>query len=81
MFSGMFKKKVRVVHLTLPLLHHLKINNNNQMGTFVSCLQEDLSAPSELSGSTDNLSVNSNTKVKFVKASPYIKHTNSVLIL
>lgn len=29
-------------------------------------LQDDLSAPSELSGSTDNLSVNTNTKVKWM---------------
>ena len=36
---------------------------------FVSCLQEDLTAPSELSGSKDNLSVN--TKVRIVKAEKY----------
>lgn len=38
------------------------------MLTFVSHLQDDLSAPSELSASNDNLSENNNTKVRFLKA-------------
>ena len=35
-------------------------------------IQEDLSASSELSGSKDNLSVNSNTKVCFEKPEKYL---------
>lgn len=34
---------------------------------FFLALKDDLSAPSELSGSTDNLSESKDTKVRFVK--------------
>lgn len=48
-------------------INYLEIIDINWL-TFVSRLQDDLSEPSELSGSTDNLSENSSTKVRFVKA-------------
>lgn len=68
------QSQVRVVRLTcltcICITYLYKANNNDDIlcGIFVYflffCLQDDLSAPSELSGSTDNLSVNTNTKVK-----------------
>lgn len=68
MFSGMFKKQpkalgartqsqVRVTRLSLLE----EEDGDNQWLMFASHPQDDLSAPSEMSGSTDNLSVNNNT--------------------
>lgn len=66
------QSQVRVVRLTcltsICMTYLYKANNNDdilcEMFVYFFCLQDDLSAPSELSGSADNLFVNTNTKVK-----------------